>query len=192
MERKVKIYTKGGDKGQTSLLGGTRVPKYHGRVEAYGTLDEFNSFLGLLRDQVTDKSLKGVLLHIQEKVFIAESHLASENEQNLSKLPGFGTEDITFLEKEIDAMTEVLPEVTSFIIPGGHPAVSSCHVARTVCRRSERAIIRLSATDRVDPVIISYMNRLSDYLFVLARKLSHDLHAEVVLWKPGKPGSLQD
>jgi cob(I)alamin adenosyltransferase len=191
MERKVKIYTKGGDKGQTSLLGGTRVPKYHGRVEAYGTLDEFNSFLGLLRDQLTDKKLKDDLLLIQEKIFIAESHLATENEEDLARLPDISSNDIAFLESEIDAMTEGLPELTSFVIPGGHPAVSFCHVARTVCRRAERTITRLSTTDSTDPVIISYMNRLSDYLFVLARKLSHDLQAEVVQWKTGKPDSLQ-
>ena len=149
MSNQFKIYTKGGDKGETSLLGGTRVPKYHERIEVYGTLDELNSFIGLLRDQPMDEHYKNELLKIQEKIFIAESRLAADQQEHLDRLPLISSDDILALEKEIDEMNIGLPELQSFILPGGHPAVSYCHIARTVCRRAERLSIRLSEKFRM-------------------------------------------
>ena len=178
-----KIYTKKGDTGQTSLLGGSRVEKNHPRIEAYGTLDEFNSFVGFLRDQVMDDRQKQVLLRVMEVIFIAESHLAADNPDLIKSLPGFSEEDITLLEKEIDFMNESLPPLTRFILPGGHPAVSSAHIARTVCRRAERQVISMQKDFPSDPIIIRYLNRLSDYLFVLARKLTMDYGAQEIPWE---------
>lgn len=180
----LKIYTKTGDKGQTGLLGGTRVPKHHVRIEAYGTVDEFNSWVGLLRDSVTDEHVKGVLIHTQDRLFTIGSSLASDPEKSKVKIPHLSDEDITLLEKEIDAMDAVLPEMKSFVLPGGHEIVSRCHIARCVCRRAERRVNHLAEVDKVDEIIIRYLNRLSDYLFMLARKLTHDLKATEVPWKP--------
>lgn len=179
-----KIYTKTGDKGTTALIGGTRVPKYDERIEAYGTVDELNAFIGLVRDHEIDAHSKEILLEIEDRLFTMESMLAADSERHLKSLPGLKEEDITLLEKEIDAMNETLPELTSFILPGGHLAVSYCHVARTVCRRAERLVIKLNESFPVPPVTISYLNRLSDYLFVLARKFSQDFGIEESLWKP--------
>ncbi len=179
-----KIYTKTGDKGKTSLIGGTRVPKYHIRIEAYGTVDELNAFVGLVRDQDIDTHSKELLLEIQDHLFTLESILAADSERHLKSLPGLKQEDVTHLEMEIDTMNELLPELTSFVLPGGYPAVSYCHVARTVCRRAERLTIKLSEEFQIPPVIITYLNRLSDYLFVLARKFSQDFDVEESLWKP--------
>ena len=179
-----KIYTKTGDKGTTSLIGGTRVPKYHARIEAYGTVDELNSFVGLLRDQDIDAHSKELLLEIQDRLFTLESILAVDSERHLKSLPDLKEEDIQLLEKEIDIMNESLPELTSFTLPGGHPTVSYCHVARTICRRAERLTIKLNESFFVPPIVITYLNRLSDYLFVLARKFSHDFGVEESLWKP--------
>jgi len=178
-----KIYTKGGDKGETSLLGGTRVPKYHERIEAYGTLDELNSFIGLLRDQPMEVHYRKKLLEIQERIFIAESRLAADQQKKLDQLPVITEDDVLELEKEIDEMNIGLPELKSFILPGGHPTVSYCHIARTICRRAERLSIRLSQKFNVDELIIKYLNRLSDYFFVLGRRFSYDLKVEEVLWK---------
>jgi cob(I)alamin adenosyltransferase len=186
MSNQFKIYTKGGDKGQTSLLGGSRVPKSDARIESYGTLDELNSFIGLLRDHPMDDHYKALLLNIQQNIFIAESRLASDKPENLQYLPKLTEEDIIRLEVEIDRMNGGLQELTSFILPGGHPLVSYCHIARTVCRRAERLTIRMSENYDVEEIIIKYMNRLSDYLFVLGRRFSHDLNVGEVLWKPGK------
>jgi len=185
MENDWKIYTKTGDKGQTSLIGGTRVPKYHERIEAYGTLDELNSFIGYLRDQLTDAHLSDVLLRIQENLFTAESELATDpgNEQNRS-LPHLTEEDVLELEHEIDAMNLHLPDLSSFILPGGHPLVSLCHICRTVCRRGERIIIKLASETIVDGILIKYINRLSDYLFVLARELAFRNNIPDLPWKP--------
>ena len=179
-----KIYTRSGDKGQTSLIGGTRVPKFHPRIEAYGTIDELNSYIGLIRDQDIDRHFKDVLLEIQDRLFTAESIIALDPgaEANV-KLPALKDDDITFLEQEIDRMNEVLPELTSFILPGGHTIVSYCHVARCVCRRAERHTIRLAQAQPVEEKVIQYLNRLSDFLFVLARRLGKDLKANETIWK---------
>jgi cob(I)alamin adenosyltransferase len=186
MSNQLKIYTKGGDKGETSLLGGTRVPKYHERIEVYGTLDELNSFIGLLRDQPMDQHYKNVLLNIQEKIFIAESRLAADRQEHIDRLPLISSDDILALEKEIDEMNIGLPELQSFVLPGGHPAVSYCHIARTVCRRAERLSIRLSEKFSIDETILIYLNRLSDYFFVLGRRFTYDLDVEEILWKTSK------
>jgi cob(I)alamin adenosyltransferase len=177
-----KIYTKGGDKGETSLLGGTRVPKSHDRVEAYGNLDELNSFIGLIRDQEIHPHYRQILITVQEKLFIAEALIARDPEKEVRALPSLFEEDIVLLEKEIDAMNEVLPPLVNFILPGGHPVVSYCHIARTVCRRAERSLIRLNATSPVEDIIIRLLNRLSDYLFVLARKTGFDCGAKETPW----------
>lgn len=184
MGTKIKIYTKGGDKGKTSLLGGTRVPKYDERVNAYGTLDELNSFLGLLRDFNISSHYKQVIIGIQNFLFTAESYLAADSPESTGNLPELNEEQVLLLEKEIDAMNEELPELRSFILPGGHPVVSYCHISRTICRRAERIVILLAEEHPVDEVIIRFLNRLSDYLFVLARKLTKDLGATEIPWKP--------
>ena len=153
----LKIYTRTGDKGQTSLIGGTRVLKFHPRIEAYGTIDELNSYIGLIRDQDIDDHFKGVLLEIQDRLFTAESIIALDpGAEATIKLPELNDTDITFLEQEIDRMNEVLPELKSFILPGGHPVVSYCHVARCVCRRAERHTIRLAQSQPVEEKVIKY------------------------------------
>jgi cob(I)alamin adenosyltransferase len=178
-----KIYTKTGDKGETSLIGGKRVPKYDMRIEAYGTVDELNSFVGLLRDQEIDPYYKNVLLQIQDRLFVAESLLAKDESNKEVKLPCLKNDDILFLENEIDSMNEKLPPLGNFILPGGHPAVSLAHVARCVCRRAERIIIQLSEQYPVEDIVIQYFNRLSDYFFVLARKIGQDTGVGDLLWK---------
>lgn len=178
-----KIYTKTGDKGQTSLIGGQRVTKNHIRIEAYGTVDELNSFVGLLKDQDISAQYKKILLTIQEKLFITESLLAKAEDDPNIKLPCLREEDIQLLEKEIDSMNQTLPELKHFILPGGHPAVSYAHVARCVTRRAERIVITLSQQAHVQSIIIRYFNRLSDYFFVLARKLAQDKGIDDILWK---------
>ncbi|SHG18791.1 cob(I)yrinic acid a,c-diamide adenosyltransferase [Flagellimonas flava] len=183
----MKIYTKTGDKGTTALFTGKRVPKHHIRIESYGTIDELNSFLGLLRDQNMDSHSKEILSHIQNKLFTVGAILATEpTKDNRLKIPRISEEDIQILEKEMDEMNEQLPEMTHFILPGGHTTVSYCHIARTVCRRGERMVSYLNEEEPVPENLLSYINRLSDYLFVLARKLSKDLHAEEVKWVPEK------
>ncbi len=186
MGRTGKIYTKTGDRGETSLLGGTRVPKSHERVEAYGTIDELNSFLGLLRDHLPDEPTKNLILRIQENLFIAEAWVASDPGLPPKDLPELKEEETEFLEHAIDTMNEELPPLSNFILPGGHPAVSSCHIARTVCRRAERALIRVPSAAPSDAKIIQYLNRLSDYLFVLARKAAKDAGVDEKRWLPGK------
>jgi cob(I)alamin adenosyltransferase len=186
MNGSYKIYTKGGDKGKTSLLGGTRVPKYDSRIEAYGTLDELNSFIGLLRDQEIDRRYKDVLLQVQHVIFTAESNLAADKPEHLDRLPRVSDSEVEFLEQEIDRMNKNLPELHSFILPGGHVAVSNCHIARTICRRAERLTVKLADEHPVDMLIIKYLNRLSDYLFVLARQITKDVHAAETLWKTWK------
>lgn len=180
-----KIYTKTGDKGQTSLIGGTRVPKHHIRIESYGTVDELNSYIGLIRDQKVDEHSKNILVEIQDRLFTIGSSLASDPLKSKMKIPDLKEEDITLLENEIDKMNEVLSEMRSFVLPGGHTTVSFCHIARCVCRRAERLTIHLAEMPEaeVDALIIKYLNRLSDYLFVLSRKFSQDLHAEEIPWK---------
>lgn len=178
-----KIYTKTGDKGQTSLIGGTRVPKHHIRIEAYGTVDELNSHIGLIRDQEIDAHSKKILIEIQDRLFTIGSSLASDPEKSKMKIPDLKEEDILLLEQEMDKMNETLPEMRSFILPGGHTTVSFCHIARCVCRRAERLTIHLSENSFVSDLVIKYLNRLSDYLFMLSRKLSQDLHALEMRWK---------
>jgi cob(I)alamin adenosyltransferase len=179
-----KIYTKTGDKGQTSLIGGTRVPKHHIRIESYGTVDELNSFIGLIRDQQIDDHSKKMLIEIQDRLFTIGSSLASDPERSKMKIPDLKEEDIIVLENEMDRMDESLPEMRSFVLPGGHTTVSYCHIARCVCRRAERQTIHLSENEFVADLVVKYLNRLSDYLFVLSRKLSQDLKAEEIPWKP--------
>jgi len=184
MAKEWKIYTKTGDKGTTSLIGGKRVPKYHIRIEAYGTVDELNAFVGLIRDQQIDPHTKKILLEIQNNLFTLETALAKNDGEILQKLPELCNGDVSLLEKEIDGMNEQLPELTAFVLPGGHPTVSMCHVARTVCRRAERLTIKLNEQYPVPPINIQYLNRLSDYLFVLARKFTNDYGVDELLWKP--------
>lgn len=187
MNAEFKIYTKTGDKGETSLIGGTRVPKYHDRIEAYGTLDELNSFIGVVRDQGVDKETRELLCWVQDRVFTAESLLAADPEKSIGKLPLLYDEDITKLEQAIDEMNTHLPELGHFILPGGHPAVSFTHVARCVCRRAERLTIKMVGNNTntlQGDMVIRFLNRLSDYLFVLARKLTVDMKAEETVWKP--------
>ncbi|MBM3403687.1 MAG: cob(I)yrinic acid a,c-diamide adenosyltransferase [Bacteroidetes bacterium] len=183
MNKKFKIYTKTGDKGETSLIGGARVPKDHVQVEAYGSVDELNSFLGLLRDEVKDDHLKDMLLEIQRCLFVLEAALATPPEGVSRRMPELTEEQVRHLETEIDRMEAGLPELTSFILPGGHPQVSLCHVARTVCRRAERRTLTLARESKVDDIHLRYLNRLADYLFVLARKLGKDNQAGEVIWK---------
>ena len=182
----MKIYTKTGDEGKTSLFGGKRVDKYDLRINAYGTSDELNSFLGLIRDQKIDPHSRDILINIQENIFVLGSMLAADPDKPKLKKPDLTEQDVELLEKEMDAMNEALPEMTHFILPGGHQTVSFCHVARTVCRRCERLVVELSNHTDTNPLIGKYLNRLSDYLFVLARKLSHDLGAEEIPWIPRK------
>lgn len=182
----MKIYTKKGDEGKTSLIGGTRVPKHHLRIDGYGTIDELNSFVGLLRDQKIDQHHKNILLEIQDRLFTIGSSLASDPEKSSMKIPVLREEDISLLENEMDKMDDQLPEMKSFILPGGHTTVSFCHVARCVCRRAERLVVHLAESAEVDPLIIKYLNRLSDYFFVLSRKLGAELGVEEIPWKPRK------
>lgn len=180
----LKIYTKTGDKGQTSLIGGTRVPKHHIRIESYGTVDELNSYIGLIRDQQIDEHSKSILIEIQDRLFTIGSSLASDPDKSKMKIPDLKETDIELLEKEMDEMDKTLPEMKSFVLPGGHTIVSYCHLARSVCRRAERLTIHLSEDSFVSDLVIKYLNRLSDYLFVLSRKLSQDLNAKEIPWKP--------
>jgi cob(I)alamin adenosyltransferase len=179
-----KIYTKTGDKGQTSLIGGTRLPKHHIRIEAYGTVDELNSFIGLIRDSIQEKELFDLLIEIQDRLFTIGSLLAADPEKNKMALPQLNESDVVVLEKAIDKMNETLPEMKSFVLPGGHIDISYCHIARCVCRRAERATLKLAENEKVNELIYKYLNRLSDYLFVLSRKLAKDYNAKEIPWKP--------
>ncbi len=180
----MKIYTKTGDQGTTSLLGGKRVSKGDLRIDSYGTVDELNSYIGLLRDQEVNQKRKAVLVEIQDRLFTMGSILATEPGHASAKIPELKEEDMLFLEKEIDLMEAELPPLRLFILPGGHPSVSMGHIARTVCRRAERLIVSLAQQEKVDPLTIKYLNRLADYLFVLCRKMSRELGAEETPWKP--------
>ena len=180
----MKIYTKTGDKGTTSLIGGTRVPKHHERIEAYGTVDELIAYIGLIRDQKIEESIKNNLIEIQDRLMTCASILATDCDNCDVKIPELYDSDIEFLEKEIDKMEQQLPPLRSFILPGGHTTVSFCHIARNVCRRAERFAIKVSDQYKNSEMVIQYLNRLSDFLFVLSRKLSLDLYAEEIPWKP--------
>jgi cob(I)alamin adenosyltransferase len=180
----MKIYTKTGDQGETSLIGGTRVPKDHPRIEAYGDMDELKSWIGLIRDQEEDIRIKKVLLEIQDRLFSIESHLAAEKPSEIPRIPPVTLEDTRLLEREIDLMNETLAPLTSFILPGGHSTASLCHIARTICRRVERRIISLHHVEMVSSVILEYVNRLSDYLFVLARFITSNYGGTETPWYP--------
>lgn len=189
----MKVYTKTGDKGTTALFGGTRVPKHHIRIDSYGTIDELNSYIGLIRDQDIDQLYKNTLVHIQDRLFTVGAILATDPEKATLKsgkarlnIPKISESDIKRLEDEMDTMNASLPPMTHFVLPGGHQTVSFCHIARTVCRRAERLASALNDLEPFQPETLMYINRLSDYLFVLARKLSNDLQAEEIKWIPQK------
>jgi cob(I)alamin adenosyltransferase len=189
----MKIYTKTGDKGTTGLFGGTRVPKHHLRIESYGTVDELNSYIGLVKDQAIDNDTKTTLIKIQNDLFTLGSMMATPSEKETLKngeqrlnIPEVDTKSVTYLEKEIDKMNEKLPKMTHFILPGGHTTVSYCHIARCVCRRAERLSVSLHQQEGINPIILTYLNRLSDFLFMLARKLSKDLSVQEIKWIPEK------
>ncbi len=184
MSTEFKIYTKGGDYGKTSLTGGTRVDKYDLQVEAYGSIDELKSYLGLIYDYADDMMSKRNLLMIIEKLFIAESLVSADSPKSLAKLPQLTEEDVEFLERDIDRMNKVLPPLTAFILPGGHPMVSHCHIARTICRRAERACLRYGAEKDLPEFVGKYLNRMSDYLFVLSRYTAKLLNVDELLWQP--------
>ena len=181
----LKIYTKTGDKGTTSLIGGTKVLKSDLRIEAYGTVDELNSYVGLCYDLVTDKSQQELLRKVQDRLFTIGSSLACDpQKESKINIPDLKEEDITLLENEIDRMDSVLPEMKNFILPGGHPTVSHLHIARCVCRRAERTCVRLQEDANEHFLILKYLNRLSDYLFVLARYIAQTLSVPENAWKP--------
>lgn len=181
-----KIYTKGGDFGKTSLTGGTRVDKYDLQVEAYGSIDEIKSYIGLVYDYADDMISKKNLLIIIEKLFIAESLVSADSDKSMSTLPQLLEADVESLEKDIDRMNKILPPLNAFILPGGHPMISHCHIARTICRRAERACLRFDTDRTLPPIIIKYLNRLSDYLFILARYTAKKLDIDELLWLPKK------
>lgn len=186
----MKIYTKTGDKGQTALIGGRRVSKADLRIDAYGTVDELNSWIGLVRDQPVNHGRKELLKEIQDRLFTIGAELATDPEKAPKRaMPSITPSDVYLLEEAMDAMDAELPELRAFILPGGHQAVSFCHLARTVCRRAERLIIALNDTTAqagtgVDEFVLQYINRLSDYLFVLGRKMAQELSTEEVAWLP--------
>ncbi|WP_439131597.1 cob(I)yrinic acid a,c-diamide adenosyltransferase [Polaribacter sp.] len=189
----MKIYTKTGDNGTTGLFGGTRVKKYNLRIDSYGTVDELNAYIGLIKDQEINPKIKKSLLKIQNDLFTLGAMLATPPEKETLKsgkerlnIPKVDVNSIEFLENEIDKMDEELPQMTHFILPGGHQAVSFCHVARCVCRRAERLSVALNDEESIQDDILKYLNRLSDYLFVLARKLTKDLQVEEIKWIPEK------
>ncbi|MEL6639046.1 MAG: cob(I)yrinic acid a,c-diamide adenosyltransferase [Bacteroidota bacterium] len=178
-----KIYTKTGDLGETSLFGGRRLSKSHLRIECYGTVDELNAFIGLLRDGLSDAARKEQLKAIQDRLFVIGSNLASDPEKDLP-VPDILASDIDLLEKAMDTMDEDLPPLKNFILPGGHPLVSQAHVCRTVCRRAERLIVALQRAEPVAPIILQYLNRLSDYFFILSRHLALQMGVEEIVWNP--------
>jgi cob(I)alamin adenosyltransferase len=180
----MKIYTKTGDQGTTSLFGGKRVSKADLRIDTYGTIDELNAIIGLVRDQEVNQNRKNILIEIQDRLFTIGAILAAEPGNTKVKIPALTEGDIVFLEREIDRMEATLPVMKFFILPGGHQSISFCHLARTVCRRAERLVVALHQVEGVDSLVIQYLNRLSDYLFVLSRKMTSELGAEETSWKP--------
>jgi cob(I)alamin adenosyltransferase len=182
----IRIYTRTGDKGTTSLIGGTKVPKSHLRIEAYGTVDELNSHIGLCRDLIQDESVRARLLEVQDRLFTIGSSLACDPEKEpRMRLPDLREEDVRGLEEDIDRMSESIPPMQSFILPGGHPVVSQLHIARCVCRRAERCCVRLELESlEVEGILLKYLNRLSDHLFVMSRYMAHELGMGEIPWKP--------
>jgi cob(I)alamin adenosyltransferase len=179
----MKIYTKTGDQGKTSLLGGSRVAKYHLRIESYGTVDELNTSVGMLRSMEVSADISKILIEIQNKLFTIGSQLASEPGEPKFPIPKLSEDDTVYLEKKIDEMDSELPAMRNFVLPGGHPTVAQAHVARCICRRAERIVLHLKDESDVPAEIPVYLNRLSDYFFVLSRKLSKDLEVEEIPWK---------
>ncbi len=179
----MKIYTKKGDKGTTALYGGKRVSKAELRIESYGTVDELNSFLGLVTTYMEEKEYTDLMHSIQSRLFDLGTHLAAEPGKKNLILPEITAAHIVQLENYIDKMNEVLPELKFFILPGGNKAASVAHVARTVCRRAERSVVRLAENENINPILVQYLNRLSDFLFVLARKLANDANEPEIVWK---------
>ena len=179
-----KIYTKTGDEGQTSLIGGVRVPKFHLRIESYGTIDELNSYIGLIKDSLTNSHFQAILAEIQDRLFTIGSLLASDPEKSKMKVPDIFEKDIELLENEMDLIDNTLPELKSFVLPGGNIVASHCHVARCICRRAERLVVHLATETEVNPIVPKYLNRLSDYLFMLSRKVVIDAGATEIAWRP--------
>lgn len=182
----MKVYTKTGDDGTTGLFGGARVAKHHIRIETYGTVDELNSYVGLVRHRKIDPKAQETLAEIQDRLFTIGSILASDPSKKNLVVPDLHESDITFLEQEIDKMNETLPEMRFFVLPGGNDTIAFCHVARCVCRRAERLAVQLNETEPILPIIIKYLNRLSDYLFVLGRKITADDKVEETPWRARK------
>lgn len=182
-----KIYTKTGDTGETSLFGGKRLSKHHLRIDAYGTVDELNAHIGLVRDLTSVDGIKNQLFEIQNRLFVLGASLASDPEHS-TLVPDLRIGDIEMLEQAIDEMEKGLEPLKNFILPGGHPVVSNCHIARCVCRRAERLCVALDQEEKVAPVILQYLNRLSDYLFVLSRFLAKSNGVEEILWKGREQG----
>lgn len=180
----MKIYTKTGDQGVTGLFGGKRVSKGDLRIDTYGTVDELNAYVGLLRDQEVNAKRKNTLVEIQDRLFTIGSILATEPGNDKVKIPALANGDVSNLEKEIDLMESTLAPMKSFVLPGGHPSVSFGHIARTVCRRAERLVIKLNEVEKIDALVIQYLNRLSDYFFVLCRKMTDELKVEETPWQP--------
>ena len=180
----MKIYTKAGDRGTSTLLGGNIVPKDHPRLEAYGTLDELNSWMGLIRDQLSDEEMRETLLKIQDRIMVGSTILASEKKDSAVPVPELHEEDISFLETEIDRMDQKLEPLQFFILPGGHTTVSYCHLARTTCRRAERYSVKFIKNSDQTAILVKYLNRLSDYLFILARRIAWELKIEEKIWQP--------
>ena len=180
----MKIYTKTGDQGLTSLIGGTRVPKFHLRIACYGTVDELNSYIGLVMCQDIDAHYKSILKEIQDRLFTVGASLAADPEKSKMKIPDLHKNDVLLLETEMDEMNGHLPELKHFILPGGNAVVSYCHIARCICRRAERLVVELATESFVDENMTIYLNRLSDFLFVLARKLNSDFELEENIWLP--------
>lgn len=180
----MKIYTKTGDKGTTALFGGKRVSKSELRIETYGTVDELNSWIGVLRDQAVNKNREEEILEIQDRLFTIGSILATKPGNTKVKIPSLSEADVSFLEKKIDTMETGLKPMKVFVLPGGHPSVSFGHVARTVCRRAERLVIALDAQEKIEAPVGQYLNRLSDYLFVLCRTMTKALNAKETPWQP--------
>jgi cob(I)alamin adenosyltransferase len=179
----MKIYTRTGDKGTTALFGGKRVSKSDLRIEAYGTVDELNAHVGMLRDQEVNRGRSAELVDVQNKLFTIGAMLATVPGNDKVKVPNLGESDIDSLERAIDEMDKALPPMRSFVLPGGHVSVSAAHIARTVCRRAERLVVALGSAEVLDPLVIKYLNRLSDYFFTLSRKIAQELRAEELPWK---------
>ncbi len=179
----MKIYTKTGDKGSTELLRGKRVLKNHQRIEAYGIVDELIAFMGVVRDHIENQQLVKDIIFIQGQLMVCASILATDSDDNKLDVPKLSDTSVVWLEKKIDKMDELLPPLKRFLLPGGHPAVSFTHVARTICRRAERFTVTLSKTTTVPNIIIKFFNRLSDYLFILSRYISREVKAGEITWQ---------